>query len=606
GVVTNGIYDMWWHGGLRPAPYYHNQIGILTEAARVNIASPVFIDFDELIGRRGIPSTQERYINFTDVWEGGEWHSRDIAKYEEETLRSIIEVSVKYRKDFINRFYDRNVDAIEKGQTEPPYGYIFNIDRNDRSKLLWLMEVLNFQGIELYITKDTINIGDDIFPANSFIVLSSQPQRPNVLALLSKQEYPPRFVYPDGPPEPPYDIVSWNLIQQMSLEAKQLGQPLPEYIEENLIKIKPSSNLNLLLNNKDNLKNRRINFLNKLNDNGIDLTGKVVGHASEGGGYIFSPANDNYAVVINRLREKGYNDIYFTAYRVRYEDKVFPVNTCVVSYSKELHNNLESLAKELSINFYAISGIDQLTLKKASKKKVALYESYNENYPTGWLQFVLDAFEFKYSIVHNKDIKEGNLNSKYDLILFGSESYEDIMNGRDADRYLDEYAGGIGKEGLNNVKDFLINGGKLLLIDEASDLAIKGLKVPVKNILDNVSESEFYCPGSILNMHIEDLNNNLFAGYSNENIFAYFKFSPTFELLDDKNIDVLATWPQNPDDILASGWILGEDLISGKSAILDVKYGEGDIIMTAFDAVHRGQPHVTFKLLFNAILNKIK
>ena len=33
GVLTNALYDTWWHGGFRTAPYFHNSIGILTEAA---------------------------------------------------------------------------------------------------------------------------------------------------------------------------------------------------------------------------------------------------------------------------------------------------------------------------------------------------------------------------------------------------------------------------------------------------------------------------------------------------------------------------------------------------------------------------------------------
>src|SRR6185369_172407 len=33
GVATNTTYDTWWHGGFRSAPYFHNSIGILSEAA---------------------------------------------------------------------------------------------------------------------------------------------------------------------------------------------------------------------------------------------------------------------------------------------------------------------------------------------------------------------------------------------------------------------------------------------------------------------------------------------------------------------------------------------------------------------------------------------
>ena len=43
GVATNSTYDTWWHGGFRSAPYYHNSIGILSEAASTNLMSPVTI-----------------------------------------------------------------------------------------------------------------------------------------------------------------------------------------------------------------------------------------------------------------------------------------------------------------------------------------------------------------------------------------------------------------------------------------------------------------------------------------------------------------------------------------------------------------------------------
>jgi len=58
------------------------------------------------------------------VWEGGNWHSKDIATYEKETLKSLMEVSIKYRRDLIRRFYERNVNAIKDGQNKSPYGYI--------------------------------------------------------------------------------------------------------------------------------------------------------------------------------------------------------------------------------------------------------------------------------------------------------------------------------------------------------------------------------------------------------------------------------------------------------------------------------------------------
>src|SRR3954470_19397419 len=43
GVATNSTYDTWWHGGFRSAPYYHNSIGILSEAASANIMTPISV-----------------------------------------------------------------------------------------------------------------------------------------------------------------------------------------------------------------------------------------------------------------------------------------------------------------------------------------------------------------------------------------------------------------------------------------------------------------------------------------------------------------------------------------------------------------------------------
>ena len=56
GVVTNAMYDTWWHGGMRSGPYYHNMVGLLTEAASVNIATPVEIPEETLTSStRGLP-----------------------------------------------------------------------------------------------------------------------------------------------------------------------------------------------------------------------------------------------------------------------------------------------------------------------------------------------------------------------------------------------------------------------------------------------------------------------------------------------------------------------------------------------------------------------
>ncbi len=74
------------------------------------------------------------------------------------------------------------------------------------------------------------------------------------------------------------------------------------------------------------------------------------------------------------------------------------------------------------------------------------------------------------------------------------------------------------------------------------------------------------------------------------------------------------TWAPNPEwdrkvvahypekNILASGWLLGEDLIARKAAVVDVRCQKGHVVLIGIRCQNRAQTHGTYKFLLNALL----
>src|SRR4029079_13661154 len=115
GVLTNALYDTWWHGGFRTAPYFHNSIGILSEAASARLMSPATVTTEQLArsSTRGMRNAVESSTNFPDPWPAGQWRPRDIMSMEMISARSILEMAAKFRVEYLRNFYELGRKNIE-------------------------------------------------------------------------------------------------------------------------------------------------------------------------------------------------------------------------------------------------------------------------------------------------------------------------------------------------------------------------------------------------------------------------------------------------------------------------------------------------------------
>ncbi len=225
GVVHGAIYDNWWAGGFRTTVYRHNMVGILTEAASVNTASPIFQRKSELTGAtRGLPSYQLS-TNFPEPWPGGWWRLRDIVDYELSIAYSLFEYAARYHDTLQDNFIHMGQDAVERGRSEPPYAWLVPPDQRDPASAAWMLDVLHRTDIEIHVAQEAFVADGVAYPEGTYILYCAQPYRGHLMDMMERQIYPDRELYPGGPAEPPYDMAGWTLPLQMGVRRTAASAP---------------------------------------------------------------------------------------------------------------------------------------------------------------------------------------------------------------------------------------------------------------------------------------------------------------------------------------------------------------------------------------------
>jgi hypothetical protein len=525
GVLTNALYDTWWHGGFRTAPYFHNSIGILSEAASARLMTPNTVTAEQLAraSSRGMRNATEAMTNFPDPWPAGAWRPRDIMAMEMIAARSILSMAAQFRGDYLRNFYElgrKNTELpANKGET---LAYLVPAGQARDEAVAKMIGSLIDQGVEVFrldrelhvvLSPQVLQRANPVteklgtykitgqmsalqeVPLGSYIIFLNQPQRANVEALFEPQIYPNRLTA-QGEAERPYDVAGWTLPLQMGIEA-----PAVVFIRETA-------------------SERRLTKLKESNQVRADL-----------------------ALALKKGDESPIRN---------------PVKQPV---------------------------------------RVGIYKGSMSNMDEGWTRFVFDTFNVPYSSVRDANMRQGALNSKFDALVLPSQSSTQIINGNAAGILPAEYTGGLTEAGVKNLKEFVSNGGMLICFDNSCDLAIKQFNLPLRNVLEGVRSSEFYCPGSIVTLDLD--NKNPIAATLPPALPAYFINSSAFAAAADANVRVIARYAK--ENVLQSGWLLGEDKLRGQIAIAEVSLGKGRIVLFGFRPQHRGQTWATLPLIWNAL-----
>ena len=243
--------------------------------------------------------------------------------------------------------------------------------------------------------------------------------------------------------------------------------------------------------------------------------------------------------------------------------------------------------------------------------RVALYKSWTANMDEGWTRWVMDDFKFPYTSISDSVVRAGSLRKQFDVVVIPDLTLREIRNGMSDAQVPPPYSGGLGADGIAELKRFAEQGGHLVLVDGATELAPGALGIDVKLVTagggggnrNSAADAEqIYAPGSILRVLVDP--SHPVARGMRDSSAIYFVNSTSLELPAASPARVIARYPSEPGAILLSGFLQGAGKLAGKVAAADVTLGAGRVTMFGFRPLYRGQSYGTFKMFFNALLER--
>jgi len=625
-IRSGAPYSTWFNGGLRTTCSFHNMIGLLTET----IGSPTPMRIP-LVAERQLPKG-----DYLAPIAPQPWHFRQSVDYSVTVSKAVLDYASRHREQLLYNIWLMGHNAIERGSRDhwtitpkvveaaqnrlanvsrengqpgrgreenergalaferlfhdpdrrDPRGYILTSDQPDFPTATKFINTLLATGVQVHRASADFTVAGKSYPKDSYVVKTAQAFRAHVLDMFEPQDYPNDFTYPGGPPVRPYDSAGYTPAFQMAVKFDRVldgfDGPFDE-IKEPVLAPRPAVVL------------------------GVD---RAVG-------FFLSPRLNDAFRAVNRLQKSG-EEVRRLREPVTLEGVTYPVGTFFIPRKPTTLPILEKIAAEIGTPFQGSSvcpGAEAVLLKTP---RVGLWDRYGGSMPSGWTRWLLEQFEFPFQRIYTQELNEDGLRDKFDVLIFvdgayvvrgnpgsGEEGTGTAANGRSSTNPR----GNISASSLPSLKAFLEAGGTILTIGSSTRLG-RELGLPLENHLAELdgngrerplAPEKFYVPSSVLRVRV-DPSNPLAWGLEDE-VDVMFSASPTFRLTNGAKTESVRRvgWFDRKTP-LRSGWAWGQERLEGGIAIIDAQIGKGRLALFGPQVLFRGQPHGTFKLVFNGIV----
>lgn len=631
GMRSAATYSTWYNGGLRTVTYFHNMTGILTEI----IGSPTPMQLP-LVPARQLPTN-----DLPDPVAPQTWHYRQSIEYEQTNNRAILDYASREREHVLYDVYrmaknsiakgnedswtvtPKRIEALEAaaakakptGKPEPesfydnartapadlykqvlhdpamrdPRGYILPADQPDFPTATKFVNALLKSGVDIEQATADFTVVGKHYPKGSYVVMAAQAFRPHVLDMFEPQDHPNDFAYPGGPPVRPYDAAGWTLAFQMGVKFDREVEPFTG----------PFAKISTAL--------------------AAPMPGTIVGPAKPAGYLVSHEYNDAFTLT-NRLLREG-QPVFWLSAKTSVEGRELAPGALWLPHSAETQKVLETAAKELGINAFAVAKKPTGEALQLHPDKIGLYDQYGGLMPSGWIRWLLEQFEFPFTVVYPQTLDAGGLKVKFDELIFSDGAIstpgrDGLAGGRGrqpaAETIPAEFRPWLGtitaEKTIPQLQKFVEEGGTVLAVGSSTSL-YSYMHLPLENALTEVVKGKtqpvaadrYYIPGSLMRAQVDTASP---VGYGMPaQVDVFFDRSPAFRANPDSALHGVNTiaWYAG-GDLLDSGWAWGQQYLNNSIAVAQANVGKGKVLLYGPEVTFRGQPHATFKFLFNGLM----
>ncbi len=596
-------FDAWYPGYVDYAPAFKNIPAFWTETAG-NLAAPREYGVTDLPPAYRDLRPQSLYAS---PWPSGWWRLADAVRYDETAALSTLTYAAKYKDDLLYNRYQAGRDQIARGRSTAPFAYVIPRKQRDPVAAVEMLRRLAFGGVRVAQLEAESAIDGVSYPAGTWVVPSDQEFAALAREVLDVQQYPDLRQYPGGPPLRPYDAAGWTLPLQMGVEVAYVGKPLPDDVRAKLADLGAGAgrapratayNMTAAADPAPFDSVPGIGFdSNPVAAAIVPPPGEVSG---AGPALLVDPAQNNAYRALNAAWRQG-GSVTFLPGAAGGDAPRFAITGIPDAVQADLVKSLALRAERGQARGAAVR-----------KPRVGLFEPWGGSMDAGWTRWILEQYGFEAVTLRPEDFRSP-IGDRVDVLILADDARIPVegagggSGGEGGTRgapggprvVRPEQAYALSAADLQALEGFVRGGGTIVCFNGAARFAIQQFKLPVRNVAEGLRPEDFFLRGSIVEVQANTAH-PVMAGMP-PRAAVFVDGSPVFETQPGFCGTVLASFAEKGSPLL-SGYLIGESLLLGKAAALDVEVDRGHVVLLGFRPQWRAQSFGTFRVVFNAAL----